>query len=44
MRQKQIERIRKMKAERNEEEVQKHLERLTEAAETGEENLLAVSC
>ncbi len=32
-----------MKAERNEEEVQKHLARLTHAAETGEENLLAVA-
>lgn len=43
VRQKQIERLEKMKAERNEEEVQKHLERLTRAAETGEENLLAVA-
>ncbi|SOC36094.1 methylmalonyl-CoA mutase [Ureibacillus acetophenoni] len=43
VRQKQIERLEKMKAERNEEEVQKHLARLTRAAETGEENLLAVA-
>ncbi|MFY3793189.1 methylmalonyl-CoA mutase [Ureibacillus sp. MALMAid1270] len=43
VRQKQIERLEKMKAERNEEEVQKHLERLTRAAETGEENLLAIA-
>lgn len=32
-----------MKANRNEEEVQKHLARLTKAAQTGEENLLAVA-
>nr|WP_198044644.1 methylmalonyl-CoA mutase [Lysinibacillus timonensis] len=43
VRQKQIERLEKMKQERNEEEVQKHLARLTRAAETGEENLLAVA-
>ncbi|MED3660788.1 methylmalonyl-CoA mutase [Ureibacillus terrenus] len=43
VRQKQIERINKIKAERNEEEVQKHLERLTKAAATGEENMLAVA-
>lgn len=43
VREKQIERLNKMKAERNEEEVQKHLQRLTHAAETGEENLLAVA-
>ncbi|MGE7665673.1 methylmalonyl-CoA mutase [Ureibacillus composti] len=43
VRQKQIERLEKMKAERNEEEVQKLLARLTKAAETGEENLLAVA-
>ncbi|WP_342469518.1 methylmalonyl-CoA mutase [Ureibacillus sp. FSL K6-3587] len=43
VRQKQIERINKIKAERNEEEVQRHLERLTKAAATGEENLLAVA-
>ncbi|HWK22357.1 MAG TPA: methylmalonyl-CoA mutase [Ureibacillus sp.] len=43
VRQKQIERLEKLKAERNEEEVQKHLARLTHAAETGEENLLAVA-
>ena len=43
VRQKQIERLEKIKAERNEEEVQKHLNRLTKAAETGEENMLAVA-
>ncbi|MFC5540297.1 methylmalonyl-CoA mutase [Ureibacillus suwonensis] len=43
VRQKQIERIQKIKAERNEEEVQRHLERLTKAAATGEENMLAVA-
>lgn len=43
VRQKQIERLEQMKANRNEEEVQKHLARLTRAAETGEENLLAVA-
>jgi len=43
VRQKQIERLEKMKAERNEENVQKHLARLTRAAETGEENLLAIA-
>ncbi|MDN4493386.1 methylmalonyl-CoA mutase [Ureibacillus aquaedulcis] len=43
VRQKQIERLEKLKAERNEEEVQKHLARLTHAAQTGEENLLAVA-
>src|SRR5690606_9501591 len=43
VRQKQIERLEKMKSERNEEEVQRHLERLTKAAETGEENMLAVA-
>lgn len=43
VREKQIERLNKMKTERNEEEVQKHLARLTHAAETGEENLLAVA-
>ncbi|MFF5995460.1 methylmalonyl-CoA mutase [Lysinibacillus sp. KU-BSD001] len=43
VRQKQIERLEKMKAERNEEEVQKHLARLTKAAEDGSENLLAVA-
>lgn len=36
VRQNQIERLEKLKAERNEEEVQKHLSRLTRAAETGE--------
>ncbi len=43
VRQKQIERLEKMKAERNEEEVQKHLARLTKAAEDGSENLLAIA-
>ncbi len=43
VRQQQIDRLEKMKANRNEEEVQKHLDRLTKAAETGEENLLAVA-
>lgn len=43
VRQKQIERLEKMKAGRNEEEVQKHLARLTKAAEDGFENLLAVA-
>ncbi|MER1956610.1 MAG: methylmalonyl-CoA mutase [Solibacillus sp.] len=39
----QIARLEKMKAERNEEEVQKHLARLTKAAEDGSENLLAIA-
>lgn len=43
VRQKQIERLEAMKASRDEVEVQKHLARLTKAAETGEENLLAVA-
>lgn len=43
VRQKQIERLEKMKAGRNEEEVQKHLARLTKAAEDGSENLLTVA-
>lgn len=43
VRQSQIDRINKVKAERDEAEVQKHLARLTKAAETGEENLLAVA-
>lgn len=43
VRQKQIERLEKMKAARNEEEVQKHLARLTKAAKDGSENLLAVA-
>ncbi|KYG91756.1 methylmalonyl-CoA mutase [Metasolibacillus sp. FSL H7-0170] len=43
VREQQIERLEKMKANRNEEEVQKHLARLTKAAQTGEENLLAVA-
>lgn len=43
VRQKQIERLEIMKANRDEQEVQKHLARLTQAARTGEENLLAVA-
>ncbi|WP_431812055.1 methylmalonyl-CoA mutase [Lysinibacillus sp. FW12] len=43
VRQKQIERLEAMKAARNEAEVQKHLARLTKAAQDGEENLLAVA-
>ena len=41
VRQKQIDRIEKMKQTRNQEEVQRALTALTKAAETGEENLLA---
>ena len=40
VRQSQIERLNKLKAERNEEEVQKALEAITKCAETGEGNLL----
>lgn len=43
VRQKQIERLEAMKAAREEAEVQKHLARLTKAAQDGEENLLAVA-
>ena len=43
VRQKQIERLNTMKANRDEAEVQKHLARLTAAAKTGAENLLAVA-
>ena len=43
VRQKQIERLEAMKAARDEAEVQKHLARLTKAAQDGEENLLAVA-
>ncbi len=43
VRDQQIARLEKMKAERNEEEVVKHLARLTKAAEDGSENLLAVA-
>ena len=43
VREQQIQRLAKMKAERNEEEVQKHLARLTKAAADGSENLLAVA-
>lgn len=39
----QIKRLAEMKANRNEEEVQKHLARLTKAAQDGSENLLAVA-
>lgn len=43
VREAQIARLEKMKAERNEEEVQQHLARLTKAAEDGSENLLAIA-
>ncbi len=43
VRDQQIARLEKMKAERNEEVVQKHLARLTKAAEDGSENLLAIA-
>ncbi|WP_312124225.1 methylmalonyl-CoA mutase [Lysinibacillus boronitolerans] len=43
VRQKQIERLEAMRAARDEAEVQKHLARLTKAAQDGEENLLAVA-
>ncbi|MFK5707314.1 MULTISPECIES: methylmalonyl-CoA mutase [Lysinibacillus] len=43
VRQKQIERLEAMKAARDEAEVQKHLARLTKAAQDGQENLLAVA-
>lgn len=43
VRQKQIERLEAMKAARDEAEVQKHLARLTKAAQDGEENLLAIA-
>ncbi len=43
VRQKQIEQLDAMKASRDEAEVQKHLARLTKAAQDGEENLLAVA-
>ncbi|MBO2535064.1 MULTISPECIES: methylmalonyl-CoA mutase [Rummeliibacillus] len=43
VRQSQIDRINKMKEERDDAEVKRHLARLTKAAETGEENLLAVA-
>lgn len=43
VRQKQIERLNKMKSERNEEEVQRFLNHLTHVAETGEGNLLAAA-
>ncbi|RKJ17188.1 methylmalonyl-CoA mutase, partial [Butyricicoccus sp. 1XD8-22] len=43
VRQKQIERLNKMKSERNEEEVQRLLNHLTHVAETGEGNLLAAA-
>lgn len=43
VRQKQIERLEEMKAKRDEAEVQKHLARITKAAQTGEENLLSVA-
>ena len=43
VREEQIKRLAEMKASRNEEEVQKHLARLTKAAQDGSENLLAVA-
>ena len=43
VRQSQIDRINNMKETRDEAAVQQHLARLTKAAETGEENLLAVA-
>ncbi|MEB2299682.1 methylmalonyl-CoA mutase [Lysinibacillus xylanilyticus] len=43
VRQKQIERLEAMKAARDEAEVQKHLARLTKAAQDGDENLLAIA-
>ena len=43
VREQQIKRLEQMKAERNEEEVQTHLARLTQAAKDGAENLLAVA-
>lgn len=43
VREAQIKRLADMKANRNEEEVQKHLARLTKAAQDGSENLLAVA-
>lgn len=43
VRQKQIERLDAMKASRDEAEVQKHLARLTKAAQDGKENLLAIA-
>ena len=43
VRSQQIERLNAMKASRDEAEVQKHLARLTKAAEDGSENLLAVA-
>lgn len=43
VREQQIKRLEQMKASRNEEEVQQHLARLTQAAKDGSENLLAVA-
>lgn len=43
VRQKQIDRIREMKEKRNDEEVQRTLQAITEAAQTGEGNLLALA-
>lgn len=43
VRQSQIDRINKMKEERDDVEVQRHLDRLTKAAQDGGENLLAVA-
>lgn len=43
VRQAQIDRLNQLRSERKEEEVQQHLDRLTKAAETGSENILAVA-
>nr|WP_321487316.1 methylmalonyl-CoA mutase [uncultured Draconibacterium sp.] len=43
VRKSQIERLEKLRAERNEEDVQKALEAITKAAETGKGNLLAIA-
>ncbi len=39
----QVNRLKTLRSERNQEEVQKHLDRLTAAAETGNENLLEIA-
>ncbi|MFZ9027815.1 MAG: methylmalonyl-CoA mutase [Crocinitomicaceae bacterium] len=43
VRQAQIDRLNQLRSERNEQEVQQHLDRLTRAAENGSENILAVA-
>lgn len=43
VREKQIQRLNKLRQERNEQDVQQVLERITKAAETGSENLLALA-